>query len=72
MAEALVARKALNWLKFHYVQHVVMETDALMLVHAISSPMLGCLYFDFLVQDIKMLLTKLVEASIVHVKKSVN
>lgn len=43
VVEALVARETLS------LQHVILETIALLLIDAISSPTMDCLYFCLIV-----------------------
>ncbi|KAJ8754290.1 hypothetical protein K2173_002741 [Erythroxylum novogranatense] len=72
LGEALTFREALNWLKRTQARCDVMESDSLLLIHALQSNTFEFSYFGAIVQDCKHLLSLLPSMAIQFVRKSAN
>ena len=55
MAEAISCREALNWLKNLNITKVIVESDALQVINAMKGDHGDRLYFDFIINDCKIL-----------------
>uniref|UniRef100_A0A803NTG1 Reverse transcriptase n=1 Tax=Cannabis sativa TaxID=3483 RepID=A0A803NTG1_CANSA len=72
MAEVMGVREALSWIKKKLWQSVIVETDSLIVVQAIRSPLEMVSYFGSVISDCKTLLEELSGVSVLFVKRSAN
>ena len=68
LAEALSCRKAQSWIETFNLNKVIVETDALMLVHAFSALAYNFSYFGLVLGDCQILVEDLVNFSLIHVR----
>ena len=73
-AEAMGVREALSWLKVQQARDVLVETDCLVMVQAITSAAAPISYFGRLIQECKNLLADLKDRNVMvrFIKRSAN
>uniref|UniRef100_A0A803P7F6 RNase H type-1 domain-containing protein n=1 Tax=Cannabis sativa TaxID=3483 RepID=A0A803P7F6_CANSA len=72
LAEAIGVREALSWIKANGWQQVTLESDCLLVIQAIRSPLIMIFSFGSVIQECKALLLELGNVLIYFVKRSSN
>lgn len=67
MAEAMGVKEALSWIKRKTWQRVIVETDGLIVVQAIRSPVSMLSYFGNVIGDCRNMLKKMHDVAIVFI-----
>lgn len=72
VAEAIGIREALSWIKLKPWGNIVLESDCLVAIQAIRSPLNILSYFGGIVQECRALLSSLKHISLVFITRSAN